>query len=54
MDEAVVVRTPGAGGYGDPAERSPEALEDDLTSGKFGDAWLAGHYPQRGEGGDGS
>ena len=45
-DEAVVVRTPGAGGYGDPAERTAEALEDDLESGKFGEAWLAERYPQ--------
>ena len=36
------------GGYGDPAERAPEALEDDLTSGKFDEAWLAERYPQQG------
>ena len=45
-DEAVAIRTPGAGGYGNPVERAPEALEDDLTSGKFDEAWLAEHYPQ--------
>ena len=45
-EEAVIVRTPGAGGYGDPAERSADALEDDLASGKFDEAWLAEHYPQ--------
>jgi N-methylhydantoinase B len=30
----VSVRTPGGGGYGDPDERSPEALEHDLQAGK--------------------
>ena len=50
-EEAVIVRTPGAGGYGDPAERSAEGLEDDLTSGKFDEAYIGEHYPQARDGG---
>ena len=33
--EAIVVESPGAGGYGPPAERSAEALQVDQASGKF-------------------
>ena len=33
-DQAVVVNTPGAGGYGEPRDRDPAALEEDLRSGK--------------------
>ena len=43
-DTAVVVETPGAGGYGPPAERDPAALADDRASGKFSDAYLRRHY----------
>jgi N-methylhydantoinase B len=43
-DEAVVVETPGAGGYGKPADRAPEALRQDLISGKFSRDYLARHY----------
>jgi N-methylhydantoinase B len=43
-DEAVVVETPGAGGYGKPADRAPEALRQDLVSGKFSRDYLARHY----------
>ena len=50
-EEAVIVRTPGAGGYGDPAERSADDLEDDLTSGKFDEAYIGEHYPQARDGG---
>ena len=50
-EEAVIVRTPGAGGYGDPAERSAEGIEDDLTSGKFDEAYIGEHYPQARDGG---
>ena len=50
-EEAVIVRTPGAGGYGEPAERSAEGLEDDLTSGKFDEAYIGQHYPQARDGG---
>ena len=44
--EAVIIRTPGAGGYGPPEEREPEALEEDVTSGKYDAEFLAEHYPQ--------
>ncbi len=50
-EEAVIVRTPGAGGYGDPAERSADELDDDLTSGKFDEAYIGQHYPQARDGG---
>ena len=43
-DQAVVIETPGAGGYGDPAGRDPAALAEDRRSGKFSDAFLAEHY----------
>jgi N-methylhydantoinase B len=43
--EQVVVRTPGAGGYGDPSERSTEDLATDRQSGKFSDDWLRRNYP---------
>jgi len=42
--EEIVVETPGAGGYGDPAKRTSEALEEDRRSGKFGAAWLKAKY----------
>jgi len=42
--QAVVVNTPGAGGYGDPAEREPAAVADDRASGKFSEAYMTEHY----------
>ena len=45
--QRIVVETPGAGGYGDPAERDPEALAADKESGKFGESYLARHYGAR-------
>lgn len=39
-----VIETPGAGGYGDPAKRAPEAIEDDVRSGKFSRAFVQEHY----------
>ncbi|AUX10035.1 N-methylhydantoinase B [Halalkaliarchaeum desulfuricum] len=33
--DVVSLRTPGAGGYGDPAERDPEAIRRDVKSGKL-------------------
>ena len=45
--EAVVIRSPGAGGYGDPKERDAEALDTDATGGKFDAEYLSRHYPQR-------
>ncbi len=43
-DAAVVVETPGAGGYGPPGERDPALLAEDRASGKFSDAYLRRHY----------
>ena len=42
--ETITVETPGAGGYGPPAERSAADLEADGRSGKFSAAFLAQHY----------
>lgn len=42
--EEIVVETPGAGGYGRPAKRAADALEEDRRSGKFGEAWLHRAY----------
>lgn len=43
--ESVLVETPGAGGYGEPAKRDPADLQRDRRSGKFSDAYLSRHYP---------
>ena len=43
-EQALVVETPGAGGYGPPAERSAEALAEDRASGKFSEEFLRRHY----------
>ncbi len=43
-DEAIVVETPGAGGYGKPSERERGAIEIDLVSGKFSRAFIKAHY----------
>ncbi len=43
-DQAIVVETPGAGGYGPAAERSREAVAEDLRSGKFSEAFVRRHY----------
>jgi N-methylhydantoinase B len=43
-NETVIVQTPGAGGYGLPQERSPDAREDDLKSGKFSADFMRKHY----------
>jgi N-methylhydantoinase B len=48
--EAVIVETPGAGGYGPPSERTSAALAEDRRSGKFSDAYLARHYRLRPQG----
>jgi len=42
---AVIVETPGAGGYGPPADRSEDNLDQDRESGKFSADYLARHYP---------
>lgn len=43
-EQAVIVNTPGAGGYGDPAGRDPALVAADLESGKFSEAYTARHY----------
>jgi len=42
--EAVVIETPGAGGYGPPQERDRTALREDYRSGKFSRDYLIEHY----------
>jgi N-methylhydantoinase B len=42
--DQIVVETPGAGGYGDPATRDADAVEEDRRSGKFSAAWLKEKY----------
>jgi len=32
----MIVRTPGGGGYGDPAKRAPKAHSDDIRRGYLG------------------
>ena len=43
-DEAIVVETPGAGGYGAPAERDKAAIENDFVSGKFSRDFIKENY----------
>lgn len=43
----VQVRTPGGGGYGDPAERSPDAIARDLARGYFTAEQVATEYGKR-------
>ena len=43
-NEAVVMETPGAGGYGDPAERDKADVENDYVSGKFSRAFIKQSY----------
>jgi N-methylhydantoinase B len=43
-DEAIVVETPGAGGYGKPSERDKAAVKNDLASGKFSRAFIKQNY----------
>ncbi len=42
----IAVATPGAGGYGNPAERDAEAIARELNSGKYSDEFVARHYKQ--------
>ncbi|MGE4248872.1 MAG: hydantoinase B/oxoprolinase family protein [Parvibaculaceae bacterium] len=48
--EAIIVETPGAGGYGPPAQRSKAALAADERSGKYSNAFLEEFYPILAEG----
>ena len=43
-DEAVLVETPGAGGYGKPSERDKAAIENDFVSGKFSRDFIKQNY----------
>ncbi len=43
-DHAIVIETPGAGGYGPPSERDNATLATDYRSGKFSSAYMAEHY----------
>jgi N-methylhydantoinase B len=43
-DQLLIVETPGAGGYGPPAERDGTDIEKDCRSGKFTTAYLQLHY----------
>lgn len=47
QEQSVVIRTPGAGGYGRPAERSAVELRRDEASGKFTADYLERHYRSR-------
>lgn len=49
-DGVVSVITAGAGGYGDPADRDPEALKSDISSGKFSAEYVNAHYPAQSSG----
>ena len=46
-DQAVIINTPGAGGYGDPAGRDAASIEADRRSGKFSEDYMARHYGNR-------
>jgi len=43
-DQAVLIETPGAGGYGPAAERDEGAVARDAQTGKFSPAYLDRHY----------
>ena len=41
---AVLIETPGAGGYGNPRQRSEEKLQEDYRGGKFSAGYMKKHY----------
>ena len=45
-DQAVIVETPGAGGYGQPADRAAEHLKTDRASDKFSNEYMRRHYKE--------
>ena len=45
-EQAVVMETPGAGGYGDPSGRATDLIERDTSSGKFSAGYLGRAYPK--------
>ncbi|MDA4848773.1 hydantoinase B/oxoprolinase family protein [Hoeflea poritis] len=42
----IVIETPGAGGYGHPLERTSEAVDRDLKSGKYSASFIERHYSE--------
>ena len=46
-DEAVIIETAAAGGYGDPADRDGSLVEKDLASGKFSAGYVGRNYRQK-------
>ena len=46
--EAVVIETPGAGGYGPPSERDPALVAADRDGAKFSEAFIARYYGDNG------
>jgi N-methylhydantoinase B len=46
-EQSVAIETPGAGGYGDPAERDPELIRREKAGGLFTEDYLARHYGRR-------
>jgi len=44
-DQSIAVETPGSGGYGPAAERTPEAVAEDALSGKYSPDFLDRIYP---------
>lgn len=45
--QCVIVETPGAGGYGSPAERRRDDVDEDRRSGKFSAEYVTAHYPSQ-------
>lgn len=43
-DQAIIVQTPGAGGFGPPGERDSESVATDRRSEKFSSQYLTRHY----------
>ena len=43
-NDAIIMETPGAGGYGDPKKRSKENLLKDKISGKFSNSYIKKYY----------
>lgn len=46
VSQAIIVETPGAGGYGPPSERGTDGIMADRMSGKFSAKYLKEHYDQ--------
>ena len=47
-DQAIIVETPGSGGFGPPRERDPELVDIDRRSEKFSSQYLLRHYGEPG------